>query len=119
MIPNIEKDLYKLYGDICDIYRYSAQSSKDNPFIEWTESLIKASIPCGYSKGAQSVNEGDVNQKVENPKLFLPPGTDIKEGDKILIYNDFYVEPIEFKAGNLFPYPGSHIEVELRGKDYE
>lgn len=116
MIPDISKELARLYLDKCDIYRYT--DVKNGPFSNWEDAPIHSGLYCGYSKGSQTIVEDDVRKKVEQPKLFLPPNTDILEGDKLIIYPEGSDRSIAFKVGTIFPYV-SHIEVNLKGEVYE
>ena len=108
--------LAQTYFDTCDIYRF--EETDHQGITRHAEVLKYSGVKCALSQGPLVKATGDNAAEISaSSKVFFTPDTDIKEGDKLVITQQGAQYPKEYKAGEVFYYHGSHIEVRVSRSD--
>ena len=109
---NFSDVLMQTYFDTCEIYRY--EETVQNNITRQKEVLKYSGVRCALSQGSLvKASGGNVTEISSSSKVFFPPDTDIKEGDRLLVTQQGSNVAREYKAGECFIYAGSHIEVRV------
>ncbi|MBC8530566.1 hypothetical protein [Gehongia tenuis] len=110
------RDLTALFTDEADIFRRKAGSAGPFTTADTLEKVAEG-IPCRLSqKGRVNLGESGLGEVYNAAnfrlKLFLPPGTDIRQGDSVKVRRFGGDGATQFLAGFPFTYD-SHVEVHL------
>lgn len=108
--------LAQTYFDTCSIYRY--EQTVTGGITRQAEVLKYSNVKCALSQGSLVKATGDNAAEISaSSKVFFTPDTDVKEGDKLMITQQGASYAKEYKAGEVFSYYGSHIEVRVSRSD--
>jgi len=99
---------FGLLTDRCDVYRY-VESGRTQGVPVFAASPALTGVSCRLSGVSGREVEGDAETLVYTEcLLFLPPGTDIRTGDKVVVAGQ------EFRALPPRPAGRHHLEVPLQ-----
>ena len=91
-----------MYDSRMDVYRY--QDKKDDAGFDASgESLVASSVKCRYSISAQSNAGVPVPGVQTSNQLFCGLGTDIREGDKVIV-TLISGQQVALRVGEAHPY---------------
>jgi len=108
--------LAQTYLDTCDIYRY--EEAEVQGITKFTDVLKHSGVKCALSrKSLAKATENNATEISSSSKVFFMPDVDVQEGDKLVITQQGAIKSKEYKAGETFPYYGSHIEVMVTRND--
>lgn len=105
--------LAETYQDKCDIYRY--EKTEVQGITRQADVLKYNGISCALSRGSLAKPTGQNTTEIStSSKVFFMPDIDVQEGDKLLITQQGAKTAKEYRAGEVFSYYGSHIEVMVK-----
>ncbi len=108
--------LASTYNDRCDVYGYG--KTVVNGVTKFKDVLKYTALECALSKESLAkVSGSNVAEIKASQKVFFRPDADIQEGDKLRITQQGSSSPRDYKAGEVFRYSGSHLEVQVTRDD--
>lgn len=106
------KLIEQLYTDTCTII--NMESKKNGHFTEQSEVTVCENQPCRISFN-QQVNASDqtttVSRSTIEPKLFISPDIEVKEGSKVIVKRG--ARTFTYKASGQPAYYRTHQEITL------
>lgn len=113
MVPNIKKDLEKLYDGLATVYCKDSSTVDEHGITRQADVVAYTDIPCRISYRNKASNEQDavgaLNQII---LMFCDPQYDIPSGSTIEIAQ--YGQTHTYKSSGLPAMYNSHQEIELR-----